>query len=300
MPPLEIVDAHVHFWDLGRNYYPWLSDPNPPRHRYGDHKAIRRNHLPADYAASSAGYKVTGVVHIEAVIDPKAAVNETHWLAELRDKTGLPTVAMAFAVLEGDDVEATLAAHSRFPFVRGIRYRIPLQASHAPAAEGQRAFLDNPKFRRGYAFLEHFGFACDVAVPFRHLHETADLAHEFPHTQIILNHCGGPHDRSPEGLDTWRAGMTRLAREPNVAVKVSGIGMPDRAWTPELNAPIMRDTIRIFGPDRCMFASNFPPDSLVADFRTLVQTTDTVVSELAPDSREKIFRDNTRRVYRIP
>ena len=63
--------------------------------------------------------------------------------------------------------------------------------------------------------------------------------------------------------------MERLAAEPNTAVKISGLGLPGRPWTVEANGPVIRDAIAIFGPDRAMFASNYPVDSLVGGFATI-------------------------------
>ena len=41
---LPIVDAHQHFWDLGRNYHPWLSGAGQIPFRYGDYSALKRNY----------------------------------------------------------------------------------------------------------------------------------------------------------------------------------------------------------------------------------------------------------------
>ena len=62
---LPIVDAHQHFWDLGRNYLPWLCDEPPIPFRYGDYRALRRNYLPADYLRDAAGHRVVKTVHVE-------------------------------------------------------------------------------------------------------------------------------------------------------------------------------------------------------------------------------------------
>ena len=51
--PMPIVDAHQHFWDLERNYYPWLCDPEPIAFRYGDYSGLRQSYLPPDYRRDS-------------------------------------------------------------------------------------------------------------------------------------------------------------------------------------------------------------------------------------------------------
>src|SRR6266542_616061 len=62
-----IVDPHQHFWDLGRNYHPWLCDPVPIAFRYGDYSAVKRNYLPADYRRDARRYRLVKTVHIGAV-----------------------------------------------------------------------------------------------------------------------------------------------------------------------------------------------------------------------------------------
>ena len=52
--PFAIVDAHQHFWDPARNYYPVARDEPPIPFRYGDYRAIRRRYLPPDYRADAA------------------------------------------------------------------------------------------------------------------------------------------------------------------------------------------------------------------------------------------------------
>ena len=53
-----IVDPHQHFWDLSRNYYPWLCDPKPVHFRYGDYSSLKRNYLPPDYLRDAAGLTI--------------------------------------------------------------------------------------------------------------------------------------------------------------------------------------------------------------------------------------------------
>ena len=93
--------------------------------------------------------------------------------------------------------------------------------------------------------------------------------------------------------------MQALAAEPNTAVKISGIGVPGRPWTANLNENIVLNTIKIFGADRCMFASNFPVDSLVADYDTIFDGFKQITVRLGEVAQRKLFHDNAKRYYRI-
>ena len=127
--------------------------------------------------------------------------------------------------------------------------------------------MDDPKWRRGYALLEKHGFSFDLQTPWWHLDAAAELARDFPDTQIIIVHTGMPVDRSEEGLAAWRAALEVAAAQPNVAIKISGLGRPGLPWTLTANGPVIRDAINIFGPERAMFASNYPVDSLAGRSR---------------------------------
>jgi predicted TIM-barrel fold metal-dependent hydrolase len=109
----------------------------------------------------------------------------------------------------------------------------------------------------------------DLQTPWWNLDEAITLARDFPRMLIILNHAGLPADRSPERLAGWRAAMARLAEEPNVRVKISGIGLRNRPWSVDQNWWIVEQIVAMFGASRAMFASNFPVDSLCGSFDTI-------------------------------
>jgi predicted TIM-barrel fold metal-dependent hydrolase len=296
---LPIVDAHQHFWDLERNYLPWLCDRPMIPFRYGDYSALRRSYLPADYFRDSARHQVVKTVYVETEWDPRDPVAETRWLQEIIAETGFPHAIVAGARLDAPDLEYVLAGHAAFPQVRGIRHKPRAAASPAEVQIGAPGSMDDPAWRRGYALLEAYGLSFDLQTPWWHFPEAAALARDFPKTQIVLNHTGLPADRSREGLAGWRKSMGTLAAAPNVALKISGLGQPGRPWTVEANGPIVREAIAIFGIERCMFASNFPVDGLCADFDTIFAGFKAIVGGLTQIEQRKLFHDNAARVYRL-
>jgi len=296
---LAIVDAHQHFWDLDRNRYPWLSEEPPANFRYGAIGPLRRNYLPRDYLADSAGYRVIATVHMEAEWDPRDPVGETRWLAELRRETGFPTVGVGQAWFGRDDVGEVLAGHAGYGFIRGVRQKPKSAASPEAVVLGSPGAMSDPRWRDGYALLERHGLSYDLQAPWWHMGEAAELARDFPRTPIIVDHTALPADRSADGLAGWRKALETVAAEPNVTLKISGLGIRGERWSAEKNAPIVRDAIRIFGADRCMFASNFPVDGLVGSFDTIFSGFKSIVAGLAEDQQRRLFRDNAIRVYRL-
>jgi predicted TIM-barrel fold metal-dependent hydrolase len=93
--------------------------------------------------------------------------------------------------------------------------------------------------------------------------------------------------------------MTLLAGEPNVVVKISGLGIPGVGWTAEVNRQIVLAAIELFGVERCMFASNFPVDSLCAGFDEIYRGFEAIVRDFSVDERHALFAANARRLYAI-
>jgi predicted TIM-barrel fold metal-dependent hydrolase len=291
---LPIIDAHQHFWDLERNRYPWLSDKAPIPFRYGDYSALRRTYLPADFRTDTVRHGVAGSVHIEAEFDPANPIGETDWLVGLAAAEGLPSVCVAQAWLDREDVAEVLAAQAARPLVRGIRHK-----PRAPAGRGAPGSMDCAVWRAGYALLERHGLSFDLQAPWWQMDAAADLARDFPATQIVINHTALPVDRSTEALVAWRAALAGVAVASNVALKISGLGQPGVAWTYAASGPLIRDAIGIFGVERCMFASNFPVDSLVASYDTIVDGFLRAIEDRSDNEQRLVLHDNARRIYRM-
>jgi predicted TIM-barrel fold metal-dependent hydrolase len=299
MTELPIVDAHQHFWDLGRNYLPWLCDEPPVPFRYGDYRALRRDYLPPDYFRDVAGHDVVKTVYVETEWDPRDPVGETRWVQELIGRTGFPHAIVAGARLDDPAVEAVLAGHAGFARVRGIRHKPKAASAPDRVQKNAPGSIGDSAWRRGYALLERYGLSFDLQTPWWHLEEAAALARDFPNTRLILNHTGLPADRSPDGIEGWRRAMTTLAARPNAAVKISGLGRPGEFWTVAANGPIVRDAISIFGVERCMFASNFPVDGLCATFDAIYSGFKAIVRDLPAADQRRLFHDNAVRIYRL-
>ena len=294
MSAMVIVDAHQHFWDPKINYHPWLRDEPPIPFRYGDYRAICRSYLPPDYRADAAPIRVDQTVYVETEWDPSDPVGEMRYVEQLRSAYGLPTVAVAPAQLDKPDAANVLAQQAAFAFVRSVRHKP--RANRSPA-ESSPGGMTNAQWRSGYAELDSNHLRFDLQTPWWHLAEAARLATDFPDTSIILNHTGLPADRSAEGISGWKTAMTTLASCPNVAVKISGLGQQGVPWTAAANRGIVLTTIDLFGPSRCMFASNFPVDSLCASFHTIFGGFQEIVSSFSASERRGLFHDNAVRIY---
>jgi predicted TIM-barrel fold metal-dependent hydrolase len=240
---------------------------------------------------------VAGSVYVEAEWDPADPLGEMAYIAAVRRESRYPSVAVGQIWLDRADAAQTIERLAEFDFVRSVRQKPRANASPADRTPGG---MTESRWRAGFARLRSRGLRFDLQTPWWHLHEAAILARDFADTQIIINHAGLPADRSADGLAAWRGAMARMADCPNVAVKISGIGMPGQVWTAAANREVVLTTIDLFGVDRCMFASNFPVDSLCAGFDDIFEGFAAITSGFSPDERQRLFHDNAVRIYAIP
>ncbi len=299
MDDIKIVDAHHHFWDPTINYHPWLCDEPMIPFRYGDYSKIRKPFMPEDDFRSAEGHQIVKTVTMEGEWDPSDPVGESLWMQSVAETYGFPHAHVAQAWMDADNVADILKAQSKIPIVKSVRHKPRAAASPDRVVIGAPGSMGDPDWRRGYAMLEKYGFHFDLQTPWWHLNEAADLAGDFPNTLIILNHTGLPADRSESGLSGWRKAMKTFAELPNVAVKISGLGLCGKTWRIEDNQSIIRDTINIFGIDRCMYASNFPVDGVVADYNTIITGYKKAVGDLSMSDQNKFFHDNAVEIYDI-
>lgn len=294
-----IVDPHQHLWDLGRGYYPWLCDAQPITHRYGDYSTLKRSYMPADYRRDAGANQIVKTVHVEALWDPADPVGETRWLESIAQEHGSPNACIGAAPLGRDDIAEVLAGHAKSPLIRGVRDFPAAAATPAGAKRGEPGSMDDPQWRRGYALLEQHGMLFELSAPWWHLDAAAELARDFPSTQIVIGHTAFPADRSDGGLAAWRAALETVAAQPNVAIKISGLGRPGLPWTLTANGGVIRDAINIFGPERAMFASNYPVDSLAGSFTMIYGGFRAAVSNRPMEERRMLFHDTAVRIYRL-
>lgn len=208
---------------------------------------------------------------MEGEWDPRDPLGEARWATALNARCGFPNAMAGQVWLDRDDVADVLREYQSTPLVRSVRHK----PTSVPRSEHTATFaapgsMRCDRWRAGYALLEASGLMFELQAPWWHFTEAVELARDFPGVVIIVNHTGLPADRSVEGLQAWRTALEQLAACTNVRLKISGIGERGVHWNVERNRPIVRDAIEIFGVERCMFASNFPVDSVVVKLNTLL------------------------------
>jgi predicted TIM-barrel fold metal-dependent hydrolase len=301
MLDLDVIDAHHHLCRLSSDSYPWLEGP-PILRYHGVDLDLRRDYLIRDYLSDAAGLRelnarLVGSVHVEnGTADPIA---EAKWIDEVIAHHDLPSVQVVKVDLTAPDARDQLVDHATQPSVQGVRDILNWHPNPVYTHRDRPDLMNDPVWLDGFRALGELGLSFDLQVFPHQLRAAAALAATHGDTSIVLDHAGMPIDRDPGALTRWRRELARFAAEPNTTVKISALGTLDHHWTVNSIHQIVLDTIDTFGPNRCMFASNFPVDGLYSTYAELFGAFDRITRCLSDSERAQLFAGTARRVYRI-
>ena len=296
---LRIVDSHVHLWDLSRARYGWLQDDPLPNNPAGDMTPIaHKDYLLKDYLADTANWRVDKIVHVEAGQPRGQQLAETDWLQDMADDYGHPHGIVAGADLTDPDLDALLEAQAARPNVRGVRQIVCWHPDPKKTYNPADPLLD-PMWRSGFGKLARHSLSFDLQLYPSQMASAVALADAHPDTPLIINHAGLPTDRDEAGMAVWRAGLKTLAERPQVSIKISGLGITDRAWTPVSIRPIVLECIEAFGTRRAMFASDFPVERVHGSFDAFYAAFDAITAGFSAGERDRLFAANAEAIYRI-
>ena len=275
--PMRVVDAHVHLWDPGRLRYMWLDGTELDR-------LIDASSL---LAASGT---VTDFVVVQADCADTQGLAEVEWLVE--QSAHLPGLRgiVAFAPLErGAEVRDYLGALRAIPSVVGVRRLI----------QGERpGFAVADRFLEGVAALADFEFTLDVCVRSSQLGEVIELIRRTPDVQFVLDHVGKP--RIGADPSRWRLQIAELAPRQNIVCKLSGL-MTEIVSGPtgvEAVEPFLAHALAEFGPDRCLFGSDWPVMTTATTYAEWLDLVTGLVSR--EDERRAVLAGTAERVYNLP
>lgn len=287
----RIVDCHVHWWDHAHKGVEWgVSGRNwqHPRLMWS-----WRNDQPSfsapEYRTEASGLGVVKVVHVQHAVPTGPATAETAWLQSVADRHGWPNAIMARAELASSAVASELEAHSAYPNFRGVR---------DVSAMDQ---VGTPEWLDGYRALLAVGGVCELMITHDYFNALYKVACQFPEHTIILGHCGIPVvSKLDDYQSAWRMALRKLATAPNVVVKISGLSSaaPANFYAVTMRQWV-RECVEAFGPDRCMFGSNFHVERLFVTLPKLFRTYRRAVEDFTPQEQDAMFCGTAERVFRI-
>ncbi len=295
---LRIVDAHHHFWQLGRFPYQWLA-PDAPARPFGDHSAIKRDFLPGNYREAFAGHELVASVHVQANCGASDLVEETRWLSEMAVDEGLPSAIVAEVDLCRPDVAVEIDRHAAYPAMRGVRAMPAWDANGRWRFANRARMISEPAFRIGVKAVAERDLSLDLVVVPEQLTEVAQLAQDHPHLRIAVNHMALLEPQVHGNVAQWHAGLASIEPYPQVRLKLSGLWTIDKAWRAERLAPFVRAACDILGSGRLMYGSNYPVESISAGIDTQLEALVTCLSGRPSRDLDAIFSGTAIRHYAL-
>jgi predicted TIM-barrel fold metal-dependent hydrolase len=316
-PARPVVDPHHHLWDRGGQRYlieemaaDVASGHNIVATVYVDCRSMYRADGPEAFRPIGEVEFANGV----AAMSASGAYGKARICAGIVSHVNLLLGEGARPVLEAE----IAAGNGRF---RGIRHSSAWDAD--PDVAGMYAtrpmgLLLDATFRKGFTWLAALDLSFDAWLFHPQLGEFIDLARAFPDTRIILDHCGGPvgigsyAGRREENFAAWKASILQVAKCPNVTVKLGGLAMrllgydfherpkpPSSEEAASAWRPYIETCIDAFGPERCMFESNFPPDKGQCSYQVIFNAFKRIAAQYSEAEKTDLFSGTATRAYRL-
>jgi predicted TIM-barrel fold metal-dependent hydrolase len=292
----DIIDAHHHIWR--RRDLPWLDGPMQPR-IFGPYEAIRRDYLIDEYVADLAGTGVTQSVYVQCNWPKDRFEDEVAYVQQVANAHGFPQAIVGYADFLVDDVRPQLDRLTKYPGMRGLRMQLQWHQNPQYQFASSSDLARTPALQKNVAYLADYNWSFDLQVFAGQMQGAAELADSAPKVTFILQHAGMLEDLSPQGWEEWRQGMRLLASRRNIVSKLSALGTFIHKNDPAHIAAIVHETIQIFGPERCLFGSNFPVEKLWTNYADLIAAYRKAVEPLGDVVARAALHDTAKKIYRL-
>lgn len=317
----DIIDADRPIFDPHHHMWRHPTKPYLLEQLWADTQS-GHNIVATMFMECGAEYRKDGPEHLRSV-------GETAFVAAQADEAAKdPTkaqikVIISWADLRSEKLDETLDAHveaagGRF---RGIRHRAPYDPLIEDPHSKKQSLPDlytQPAFLEGLRHLGKRGFTFDFWNYHVQIPEVTAAAKDAPDTAIIFDHFGGPlgigpyEGRHDDYFEEWKWHIAELAKCENVFAKIGGMAMTINGfgWDKEPRPATSDDfvaaqkdwylhTIECFGPDRCMFESNFPMDRQSISYAVLWNALKKIAAPFSEAEKEAMFRGTAKRVYAL-
>jgi predicted TIM-barrel fold metal-dependent hydrolase len=315
-PDRPIIDTHHHLWDTPS---PWgryvLED------LWADTES-GHNVEKTVFIDCRASYRACGPEHLRPVGETEFVTGIARASAGDPDRATIAAIVSHANMMLGAAVAEVLEAHEAAGagLFRGIRHAGPYDdtGTLSNPGRGRPCPYGQNDFREGVRTLGRMGYTYDT---WHFHHQNRDylaLARAVPETTMILDHFGTPlgvgayAGKQNEIFAQWKKDIAAIAECRNVYAKLGGLAMPDNGfgWH-ERDTPPTSDefaeaqkryylhTIECFGPDRCMFESNFPVDKLSVSYHVMWNGMKKIVADFSEQEKHAMFYGTAEKVYRL-
>jgi predicted TIM-barrel fold metal-dependent hydrolase len=266
---------------------------------FGPYEAIRRDYLIDEYVADLAGTGVTQSVYVQCNWPKDRFEDEVAHVQQVADAHGFPQAIVGYADFLVDDVRPQLDRLTKYPGMRGLRMQLQWHQNPQYQFASSSDLARTPALQKNVAYLADYNWSFDLQVFAGQMQGAAELADSAPKVTFILQHAGMLEDLSPQGWEEWRQGMRLLASRRNIVSKLSALGTFIHKNDPAHIAAIVHETIQIFGPERCLFGSNFPVEKLWTNYADLIAAYRKAVEPLGDVVARAALHDTAKKIYRL-
>jgi L-fuconolactonase len=273
------IDSHQHFWDLDLLSYPWMP-PGP--------SPIRHNFLPRDLKPKLDRNRFDGSVAVQATTQPE----EAGWLLNLAEENPFILGVVAWVDLTSPRLGRVLDQLQARPQLVGIR--------HPVHDEPDDRWLLRTDVVEGLRELARRGLPYDLLLRPQHLPVIPELVDRVPDLPMVIDHIAKPRI-GQHVMDGWAGDMERIAQIPHIYVKLSGMiteAEPGK-WTAEDLRPYVQHVMRLFGPDRLMFGSDWPVCLLAGSWKGVLAAFTQAIGPQPMETREKLLGGTAKQFYRL-
>jgi L-fuconolactonase len=280
--PVPVIDTHQHFWDPEVTEFPWMTQRLA---------ALKRKFSPEDLAPLLASNHVEATV----LVQTWHSVEETEQFLDLAARTNFVAGVVGWVDLTATDVAATLAQLRAPPSGRllvGIR--------HLVHDEPDRDWL-REEVRRGLAALQNAGLAFDLLLRPADITTALRTVSDFPGLNFVVDHIAKP-DIANGAFSSWSSLMRGFGpHRSHVWCKLSGMAEEAdwQTWTPGQLRPYIREVLDIFGPERCLYGSNWPVCQLAGDYERIKSALEENLDELSCEQRAAVMGGNAIAAYQL-
>lgn len=274
------IDAHQHYWTIGRGDYGWITP---------EIAALYRDFLPQDLLPAREKHGITGTILVQAA--PTYA--ETEYILALSEHEPSVLGVVGWLDLFDPHHRAQYEKHQLHPKYKGFR----IMVQDMPDA----SIILRPEFVRAVQYFEKEEVPVDILVTHEQLDSVIKLIDQVPNLHGVINHIAKP-DIKGEMSVTWVRQMEKIASYPNLYCKLSGMvtEADHEHWVVSDFTNYIHSVIDLFGVDRVMYGSDWPVCLLAATYDEVWD----IVESALPDNwsssdREKLFGLNAKRFYNL-
>jgi L-fuconolactonase len=274
-----VIDAHQHFWKLDLPFqYDWL--------RAERHAPICRDFLPEDLAPLMREAGVDRTVFVQT----QHNVEENRWVLGLAEQHPWIVGVVGWVDLASADCERQVEEFKSFPKFVGVR--------HIVQDEPDDNFIIRPEILLGLKVLERHQLPFDLLFFVKHLPHAANVARAVPNLPLVIDHLSKPQIKAGQ-IENWLPHLRKAAECENVFCKLSGMVTEAdwKAWRPSDLKPYVEAALELFGPERCMFGSDWPVCELAASYPRVVGALRETVGKLSDAEEAAIFCGTAARFY---